>query len=222
MTPGEKNDCIFLYSCSNVDIFHNDKLLSNFTTDPRDSLKLASNGGTMVSKTKGIIEKYGQVWYNPKSLANILSLANVRKNYRVTMDTGPSDTDPKMIVHVSDLKKLIFREMSNVLFGLSIPHPTSSSATSVCATTVAENESEFTKRDLKRAKTAMELYKKFGRPGYQHFFTFSTIISFAIALSPPKVSDVPCMYMDRILQKLKAVQHDNTTKKYSLIQRLIS
>ena len=166
----ENNNCILLDSCSNVDIFSNDKLLSKFTTDPKDNLKLASNGGTMTSKTKGTFENYGQVWFNPNSLANILSLANVRKKYRVTMDTGPTDHDPKMIVHISDKTKLIFRELPNGLFGLSLPKSTSQPHTKICATTVSENESEFTKRDLKRAKLARELYKKLGRPGYQNFF----------------------------------------------------
>ena len=61
--------------------------------------------------------------------------------------------------------------MPNGLFGLSLPqHKTSPSKSKICATTVAENEAEFTRRDLKRAKLAMQLYKKIGRPGYHHFF----------------------------------------------------
>ena len=36
--------------------------------------------------------------------------------------------------------------------------------------TVQENEKEFTKRDLKKAQLAQQLYRNLGRPSYSNFF----------------------------------------------------
>jgi len=47
-----------------------------------------TNGGTQVSRFIGDIPNFGTVWYNPASIANILSLAAVHKVCRVTMDTA--------------------------------------------------------------------------------------------------------------------------------------
>jgi len=37
---------------------------------------------------KGDLRSYGTVWYNPNRITNILSLNNVKKEYRVTYNTN--------------------------------------------------------------------------------------------------------------------------------------
>ena len=53
------------------------------------------------------------VWYNTSSLANILSLAAVRKLYRVTMDTVQGAA---MHVHVPETNVISFAEMLNGIY----------------------------------------------------------------------------------------------------------
>jgi hypothetical protein len=53
---------------------------------------LESNGGGSQEMTEvATVKNFGDVWFNQNSIANILSLAEVRKKFRVTMDT---DIDP--------------------------------------------------------------------------------------------------------------------------------
>jgi len=47
----------------------------------------------------GSVKNFGDVWFNTESLANILSIAAVRKVGRITMDTS---VEPAMHVHRKD------------------------------------------------------------------------------------------------------------------------
>jgi hypothetical protein len=59
------------------------------------------------SKLVGDFPNLGEVWFNDNSIANILSLADVRKVCRVTMDTAD---EPAMTIHRLDGSTMKFRE----------------------------------------------------------------------------------------------------------------
>ena len=48
---------------------------------------------------KGRFSKFFDVWYNPDSILNILSFSEVTGRFRVTMDSGDSDS---IFVHLDD------------------------------------------------------------------------------------------------------------------------
>ena len=51
------------------------------------------NAGTITTNQMGWLGDYPEpVWYNPTGIANILSLANVKKYYHVTYDSKSTDT----------------------------------------------------------------------------------------------------------------------------------
>ena len=56
-----------------------------------DILHLDTNGGTLKTTTKGVLKNYGEVWYSPEAITNILSLKNIIKNSRSPM-TAPMGT----------------------------------------------------------------------------------------------------------------------------------
>ena len=89
------NTWILLDSQSTVCVFNNKRLLSNIRQSPRP-LEVSTNGGPQVSTLIGDIKNFGTVWYNPQSLANILSLAEVRLRCRCVMDTA---IEPAIHVH---------------------------------------------------------------------------------------------------------------------------
>ena len=61
----------------------------------------------------GTLVGFGEVWYNPKSLANILSMAAVRRRFRITMD---SSVDAAMMIHLPSGENLCFAEGPSGLY----------------------------------------------------------------------------------------------------------
>ena len=57
--------------------------------------------------------------YNKESMTNIISLADIANDHRVTIDTSK---DKAMFVHLPD-KIIRFRQMENWLYGLSLNNP---------------------------------------------------------------------------------------------------
>jgi hypothetical protein len=90
---------VLLNSDSSISIFNSAYMLDDIH-EVNPPLVLESNsGGHQVTSKMGSIKNFGKVWYNPDSMANILSLAEVRKVRRVTMD---SDADAALHVHLLD------------------------------------------------------------------------------------------------------------------------
>jgi hypothetical protein len=158
---------ILLDSQSTVSIFKNENFLSNIRKSPRN-LKVYTNGGTQMSSLIGDVANFGAVWYNPKSIANILSLAEVRRQCRVTMDTA---LEPALCVHKSDGNIMKFTEYATGLYYFEVANtpnkPVISDYTFVL--TVEGNKERFHRREIEGADRARELYATIGRPSQQHF-----------------------------------------------------
>ena len=75
-----------LDSQSTISVFNNPAMLTDIRNSGR-TLRALTNGGFQDSTKVGMFLKLGEVWYNPNSIANILSLADVCRVRRVTMDS---------------------------------------------------------------------------------------------------------------------------------------
>ena len=75
---------ILLDSQSTVDMFSNPKLLDNI----RYAKRLNCNAGKAIVTKKGNLKGYGTAGYHLGGIANILSLNNVQKKYKVTYDSS--------------------------------------------------------------------------------------------------------------------------------------
>ncbi len=95
-----------------VSVFCNASLLTHIQPC-KVPLVVLTNGGWQTSNHIGEVQNFGTIWYNPKSLANILSLAEVRHRYRVTMD---STLEASMCVHHSDSTIMKFVEYASGLY----------------------------------------------------------------------------------------------------------
>ena len=80
---------ILLDSQSAISVFNNKAMLTNARSTPH-VVHAITNGGFQDSKMVGEFPNLGNVYYNPNSIANILSLADVCKRTCVTMDTSIS------------------------------------------------------------------------------------------------------------------------------------
>ena len=83
---------VLLDTQSSCDIFNNSDLLEDIKDKEGRGLRLHSNGnGLLETNLQRTVKGYGKVWYHPKSLANIMSFANVRKKFKINILTGPGD-----------------------------------------------------------------------------------------------------------------------------------
>jgi Reverse transcriptase (RNA-dependent DNA polymerase) len=152
---------ILLDSQSTISVFKNCDMLTNIR--PSDHvLRAVTNGGFQDSRLVGDFPNLGEVWFNPASIANILSLSHVRRVCRVTMDTS---LDSSLIVHRVDGSQMVFREHPCGLFVFDPSINDSNAAVSnyTMLSTVRDNKKMFTPRDVVNADAARRLYRLLGR-----------------------------------------------------------
>ena len=155
---------ILLDSQSTISVFRNPTMLTNIRRSKR-TLRALTNGGHQDSNMIGDFPNLGEVWYNSKLIANILSLADVRKVCRVTMD---SHNEPALLVHRLDGLVMKFTEHESGLY--VYPNVTYKIVTGYSIlSTVAEQKKLSSRREVKAADAARELYRKIGRPDEAEF-----------------------------------------------------
>ena len=150
---------ILLDSESTDNIFSNLKFLTGVkATSDGEILRLHSSGGTLDTNQKGHFGGFS-VWYNPRCLANILSLALVTEQFRVTLDT---ETENGFSVHISEGHVMKFMCISP---GLYVYDATSVNMSKLNVAfnflnTVASNKASFSKRDVRKADEAVVLHRR--------------------------------------------------------------
>ena len=155
-------DVILLDSQSTMDLFCNRALVTKIIV-PEKSLRLKSNGGTMIVTKKAQVAGYHtDVWYNRSAITNILALKNVIKQYRVTYDSD----DHTFVVHrkQAGLPNMNFRMHPS---GLHFYDPQEEGL--ALLTTVSGNKEGFTKRQIKDAERARSLYAALSYPSHKDF-----------------------------------------------------
>jgi hypothetical protein len=103
---------ILIDSQSTTDAYSNPDLLTNIH-EVRGSLTIHTQTGKAVTKLRGTVPGYGEVWFCPDGIANILSLANVAKTMEVTFDSSNGN---QFEVTKADGKKRIFKQSEHGLY----------------------------------------------------------------------------------------------------------
>ena len=153
---------ILLDSQSTVSVFCNPSYLSNIRPSPR-ILHARTNGGHQDSSLIGDFPNLGPVWYNPASIANILSLSEVLSVCEVSMNSA---VEKAMLVHRLDGSIMKFEQHPCGLFVFS---PNDSSVVSAYSdytflTTVESRKKEFSPRERQLAADARAFSRTIGRP----------------------------------------------------------
>jgi hypothetical protein len=141
-----------------MDLFCNAALVSNIIKS-RSNMRLKSNGGTMVVTRKAMMEGYNKtVWFSIRAITNIIAIRNLIDHYRITYDSEnlmfvvhrDSESKPNMEfkMHKSGLHYYAPRKEHHVTF----------------VNTVSENKTGFTKRQIKCAEIARNLYNTLSYP----------------------------------------------------------
>ena len=145
---------------STVDVFCNKKLLTNIRECNQTMTVKGTSGAPLRTNLQATLPGYHKpVWFCPDGMTNILSLKNVKEQWRVSYDCDAST----FVVHRGE-PDVRFKMHKN---GLHIHMPDSNGVTFV--NTVSGNKEGFSKRQQKKAKAARELYAKLAYPSIKDY-----------------------------------------------------
>jgi hypothetical protein len=156
---------ILLDSQATLDVFCNGELLRDIRT-VNHRMYIHCNAGTRWTNQQGYLPGYGVVWYCPQAIANILSLHNVTRRYRVEYD---SENGNRFELTMEGGAKKVFNKSEHGLYYLDAAPARAESAAAVLVNTVDDNKTRYTNTEIARAKQARELQTKIGRPSTRHF-----------------------------------------------------
>jgi hypothetical protein len=150
---------LLLDSCSTVSVMKSRDYVKNIRKGTR-ALVALTNGGQQKSKDVAGTQHFGQVWFNEKSMANILTLADVVKYARVTMDSAARKS---MFVHRHDGVIMEFKKYKSGLYYFDLAEECEESNTISkynydylpsfsLLHTVDGNKSKYTKREVRDAE----------------------------------------------------------------------
>ena len=171
----EMPDVFLLDNQSSVSLFCNPEYLHDIHVVAQP-ITLGTNGGDLVLNKKGTLPGYGEVWYEPNAITNIISFAELREKYQDVDDEKVSYDYKKneFVVHdVCGKDAKFVRSEKNLYYftpsknakiaGVCAPQ------TTVGMDTVEENMAFYTPRQVEAARKARELYHVLLRPSIEDF-----------------------------------------------------
>jgi uncharacterized membrane protein YgcG len=152
---------LLLDSCSTVNLIANKSLLRDIHMVPT-TMHIRCNAGVTTTNLKGWLGDFPEpVWYNPKGVANILSLFVVKQYYRVQYDSVHQDA---ITVTKPDGRTWVFEPTTKGLYALTTP---STGWTHI--TTVDDRKQGYTKREYRDAVLARKIQNIIMFPGVRAF-----------------------------------------------------
>ena len=145
---------VLLDSQLTVDIFCNPHFLKNIRRTP-EGLRLHCNAGSCLTNLVGDLHGYGTVWYDPKAIANILSLWCVRDHYHISYDSSHR----RFIITKSSGKEFVFQESEGRQHYLDTTHQQGQQRQGhiFSVNTVKDNKKNFMNNNYPRAIRAREV-----------------------------------------------------------------
>jgi len=159
---------IILDTGSTFNSFFNRQLLENIQVC--NGIRAYSNGGSMDYSVNGSVQILPalKAYYNEDSLANILSMAEVAKFYRVRMD---SEQNNSIYVYISDTQYLEFTCLGRGLYCFdTVLKPKTITPEHTCLfSTVAANKECYSLSEVQGAENARTLQGRIGWPSDTQF-----------------------------------------------------
>jgi len=125
------------------------------------TLTLYCNAGSAIITQKGDLNGFGMVWYYPESIANILSLQNVEKKYKVTynrsMKTG-------FRIYKADDTNHVFMSPEGLYFS-----DVKNDIAHIMINTVDSFKNKYTVKEYANACKACSIQDIIGTPATNHY-----------------------------------------------------
>jgi hypothetical protein len=155
---------------------------------------------------KGTLKNYGEVWFCPDGIANILSLSRVKERFPVRYDSEHGNA----FVVDGPTSRLVFKQSPSGLFYLDTKDVRKSrNANTTLVNTVQENMEGLSKRDLNQAKLAERLI---GLAGFPSEDDFKKIITFGLLKNCP-ISTKDVDNAVRVFGRNRAIIKGKTTRE---------
>ena len=160
---------IILDSGSTISSICNPDLLSNVTT-LEHPLKVYTNGGHQLYSQAGTLNVLPfEVYYNPESIANILSLSEVCDHFEVVLN---SKNNQSIYVHVSKHQVLRFKRCDSGLYYIDLNANSEPITPYTFFTTVRANKEFFSPREIHSADKARQLQANLAWPSTADFKSY--------------------------------------------------
>ena len=135
----------------------------------RNTLKAYSNGGSQNSDQVADLPCFFTVWFNPSSMINILSWADVSRKFCITADTN---LGKYITVNLTPQRKMVFEEVASGLYlfrnrALTVNNNKINGYSYLMLTEA--NMANLTKQQIHGTERARSLYRSLGFPGYNKF-----------------------------------------------------
>jgi len=141
-------------SCSSVDIISSHELLHDIH-DAKFPLTLHCNAGAVTISQQGYLGDYPEpVWYHPSGIANILSLNNLTRHYRVTMDSQDGNA---LRLHQADGSTIEFHPSATGLYHTAPDNLEQARGMWTLINTVQQQAAKYTRREIRDATMARQM-----------------------------------------------------------------
>ena len=168
---------------STTDIFCNKDYLRNIRKVD-EALHLNTNAGTLVCNKKGELPGYGEVWFDERAIANVISFSNAEQKgkYDIAYEPGTGF----VMKNKENGNVNIFKKDNTGLFTTPMEKDIN------LLNTVDENKKYYTKRQVDRAEVARKLYQVIGYPSvrdYKHIIQTNQIKNCPVTIEDINISE---------------------------------
>ena len=164
---------VLLDTGASSNIFCNASFLSNIRPSAYPHV-VSTNGGPHTATQVGDVKNFGEVWYSPHSIANVLSFYQVQKRFRITIDT--QSDNPAFLVHRADGTAMAFHPLGPGVYAHDTLNPAHNSTADSnhlflqpSLQTTAQRAEAYTPQERARADQARALYHALNCPSKKDF-----------------------------------------------------